>query len=69
MGLSQSDEAPEEGVNLPNPHIPALFQSYLNLGAAVCGPPALDVVFKTIDFLVLIDVLEIDSHAYRSFFR
>ncbi len=53
----------------PEPHIPALFQTYLRLGAKVCGPPALDVLFKTIDFLVLIDVLEIDSHAYMSFFR
>ncbi len=50
-------------------HIPALFQSYLNLGARILGPPAIDRLFKTIDFLVLLDVRELDTHAYQSFFR
>jgi len=50
-------------------HIPALFQSYLNLGARIIGPPAIDRLFKTIDFLVLLDVRELDLHAYQSFFR
>src|SRR5262249_53333001 len=31
--------------------IPQLFQLYLNVGAWVCGPPALDRRFKTIDYL------------------
>lgn len=51
------------------PHIPPLFQSYLTLGARVCGPPALDRVFKTIDFLVALDVTALDEHSYRFFFR
>ena len=50
-------------------HIPALFQSYLNLGARILGPPAIDRLFKTIDFLVLLDVRELDLRAYQSFFR
>ncbi len=50
-------------------HIPALFQSYLNLGARILGPPAIDRLFKTIDFLVLLDVRELEAHAYQSFFR
>jgi putative hemolysin len=51
------------------PHIPPLFQSYLNLGAKVCGPPALDRTFKTIDFLVALDVTALDQHSYQFFFR
>ncbi|MEO8032530.1 MAG: GNAT family N-acyltransferase [Gemmatimonadota bacterium] len=50
-------------------HIPALFQSYLNLGARILGAPAIDRLFKTIDFLVLLDVRELDPHAYQTFFR
>lgn len=54
----------------PGPaHIPALFQSYLNLGAKVLGPPAIDRQFKTIDWLVMLDVREIDPMTYRHFFR
>ena len=53
---------------LPVPHVPALFQSYLNLGAEVCGPPAIDREFRTIDFLVLLDVQQLDPRTFRSFF-
>lgn len=55
--------------HLPAPHIPALFQSYLNLGAKVCGPPAIDRLFQTIDFLVLLDVDGLGPRVFRSFFR
>jgi putative hemolysin len=54
---------------VPPPHVPALFQSYLALGAMVCGPPALDRRFKTIDWLVLLDTATIDPAVYQSFFR
>ncbi len=50
-------------------HIPPLFQSYLGLGAKVCGGPAIDRVFKTIDFLVVLDIAALDQHSYRFFFR
>jgi len=36
--------------------IPKLLRAYLTLGAKICGPPALDRQFKTIDFLTLLDV-------------
>jgi putative hemolysin len=49
--------------------IPPLFQSYLHLGAKVFGPPAIDRQFKTIDFLVALDVATLDEHSYRFFFR
>jgi putative hemolysin len=35
---------------------PKLLRTYLALGAAICGPPALDREFKTIDFLTLMDL-------------
>ncbi len=53
----------------PDPHIPALFQSYLNLGAKVWGPPAIDRMFKTIDFIVGLDVTRVDPSVVRTFFR
>ena len=36
--------------------IPKLLRAYLTLGARICGPPALDRQFKTIDFLTLLDL-------------
>jgi putative hemolysin len=53
----------------PPPHVPALFQSYLSLGARVLGPPAIDRLFKTIDRLVILDTRTIDPAAFRAFFR
>src|SRR5256885_14277837 len=35
---------------------PKLLPAYLTLGANICGPPALDCQFKTIDFLTLLDL-------------
>lgn len=35
---------------------PKLLRTYLALGATICGPPALDRAFKTIDFLTLMDL-------------
>jgi len=37
-------------------NIPKLLRAYMTLGAKICGPPALDPHFKTIDFLTLVDV-------------
>jgi putative hemolysin len=48
--------------------LPPLFASYLKLGAKIVGEPALDRRFKTIDFLALLDVADLDPHAYRTFF-
>ncbi len=57
------------GHPLPAPHLPALFQSYLHLGAKVLGPPAIDRLFKTIDWLVILDTREFDPATYRTLFR
>jgi putative hemolysin len=45
------------------PRIPRLLSAYLALGAAICGPPAIDREFRTIDFLTWIDV---ESPALRA---
>jgi putative hemolysin len=39
-----------------NPAIPKLLRTYLAIGARICGPPAIDRAFKTIDFLTLLDM-------------
>jgi len=36
--------------------VPKLLRAYLSVGAQICGPPALDVQFGTIDFLTLLDL-------------
>ena len=44
-----------EGVRLPT-----LFRTYLRYGGAICGRPALDIEFKTIDFLAIVDLFKMD---------
>lgn len=48
--------------------IPKLFRIYLRHGGKVCGPPAIDREFKTIDYLVLFDVTALDEKKARAFF-
>jgi putative hemolysin len=36
--------------------VPKLLRAYLAVGAKICGPPAIDREFKTIDFLTLLDL-------------
>lgn len=67
-GLGCDDADPAAAATFPV-HIPALFASYLSLGAKVLGPPVIDRQFRTIDFLVTLDVLGLDEHTYRFFFR
>ena len=45
--------------------VPALMRAYLSLGAKICGPPALDRAFGTIDFLTLLDLDAMDAGARR----
>jgi putative hemolysin len=49
--------------------IPRLFRIYLDHGAKVCGPPAIDRRFKTIDYLVMLDVATLDQRTYSMFFK
>jgi len=40
----------------PHAKPPKLLRAYLTVGARICGPPAIDREFKTIDFLTLLDI-------------
>ena len=50
------------------PSVPPLFRTYLRYGAKVCGPPAIDREFKTIDYLVALDVNTLDRESFELFF-
>ena len=56
-----------EGV-APADGVPPLFRTYLRYGARVCGPPAIDREFKTIDYLVVLDVDALSRGSFRLFF-
>ena len=49
--------------------LPKLFGTYLRYGALVCGPPAIDEEFKTIDFLVVLDANQLAPHVLKLFFN
>lgn len=48
--------------------IPQLFRLYLQYGARVCSRPAIDRLFKTIDFLVILDTAELDERTRSMFY-
>jgi putative hemolysin len=50
------------------PKIPKLLRAYLAIGAKICGPPALDREFKTIDFLTLLDLQSLPVGVRNRFF-
>jgi putative hemolysin len=47
--------------------VPKLLRTYLAIGAKICGPPAIDVQFKTIDFLTLLDLERLHPRIRRRF--
>lgn len=49
--------------------VPRLLRAYLSVGAKICGPPALDREFKTIDFLTLLDLETMSRTARAHFFK
>lgn len=62
------DDEPAAAVSRRRVKIPKLFRIYLRHGALVCGPPAIDREFETIDFLVLFDIAAMDEKRLRTFF-
>jgi putative hemolysin len=47
--------------------LPKLLRAYLTLGAKICGPPALDPQFKTVDFLTWLDLEALPPLARQRF--
>ncbi len=52
-----------------NLKLPQLFRLYLDIGCKVCSPPALDTQFKTIDFLILLDLETISEQTKALFLK
>lgn len=48
-------------------YIPPLFKAYIRVGASICGEPALDEEFGTIDFCILVDVGKIPYRYVKHF--
>ena len=48
--------------------LPILFKTYLRFGCKVCGRPAIDREFKTIDYFVLMDIDGLSRGVHRMFF-
>lgn len=48
--------------------LPSLVNIYLRIGAKICGEPAIDREFKTIDYFVVFDLNEIDRRYKKMFF-
>ena len=57
----------EPSAGVPPP-LPRLLSGYLAVGARICGEPALDREFRTIDFLTLLDLDAIPSRVASRFF-
>jgi putative hemolysin len=61
MPLMSADNASDK--------IPKLLRAYLAVGAKICGPPAIDREFRTIDFLTLLDLEALHPRVYARFMR
>jgi putative hemolysin len=59
---------PMAAPNGTSAHVPKLLRTYLAIGASICGPPAIDREFKTIDFLTLLDLRHLHPKIQARFF-
>lgn len=59
----RSDGAPVDAARPPR-----LFRAYLEISGRICGPPAIDREFKTIDFLTLVDLANLPDRVRTRFF-
>jgi putative hemolysin len=57
-----------EGVGMA-PKVPRLLAAYLSIGARICGPPAMDREFGTIDFLTFLDVAALPMSIVNRYLR
>jgi putative hemolysin len=51
------------------PKIPRLLTAYLSFGAKICGQPAIDREFRTIDFFTLLDLETLPDDTVNRFLR
>jgi putative hemolysin len=51
----------------PKVEIPRLMQIYFMYSAKICSPPAIDRLFKTIDYMTLVDIRQMDKKSYKGF--
>ncbi len=49
-------------------YVSFLLQKYLQIGSQICSLPAIDKELKTIDFLTLLDIFEMNDPYYNLFF-
>jgi putative hemolysin len=62
-------ECPLDRMSDAAPKVPKLLTAYLALSARICGPPAIDREFKTIDFLTVLDLKSIPVVLMERFLR
>jgi len=58
---------PLERLATETPEAPKLFATYLAIGAKICGAPAIDREFKTVDFLTLVDLESLPRRVAQRF--
>jgi putative hemolysin len=58
---------PLERLAAETPEPPKLFATYLAIGAKICGAPAIDREFKTVDFLTLLDLESLPRRVAQRF--
>jgi len=51
------------------PPVPKLLSAYLALGGKICGAPAIDREFKTVDFLTALDLEQLPARAVERYFK
>ncbi len=56
------------GTEVETERPPRLFRAYLEISGRICGPPAIDREFKTIDFLTLVDLANLPERVRSRFF-
>jgi putative hemolysin len=49
------------------PKVPTLLAAYLAIGAKICGPPAVDREFKTIDFLTFLNLATLPESTVKRY--
>ncbi|MBI5382601.1 MAG: GNAT family N-acetyltransferase [Opitutae bacterium] len=59
--------SPQSGPAAPTP-IPRLMRAYLAIGVKICGEPAIDREFRTIDFLTWVDLDALPERVLRKYF-